>query len=355
MSEDQFDNKSPEFISEIRICRFLLHPIIRSHVISSLAPWMFTNNATKAIADSLSRTVFEGNEVDRNHLVLFIKQNFKTVKLTKDDFRHILDIIADENKVRLDDIKIIVHTISEFIKSRLLAKGAEFYSRGNEEEAIKYFQDAGNFTLSESPFIDPSNEDLVMKLKELSFPGGKVIKSSIALYNDSSVYKGFKYGDLIMVCLTGETKVATPYGPKSLEELYMGDYKNFKILSYNELSKTTEIKEAKEVRLMKKVSEILEITLENEEIIKCTPEHKFLTKNRGWVEAKNLTEDDDLEYISKNKTAALKRWSNKEYREKISNSLLGDRNPMKKEENKKKIRQKLKGNKNALKQATRLT
>ncbi len=30
--------------------------------------------------------------------------------------------------------------------------------------------------------------------------------------------------------------------------------------------------------------------------LQCTPEHKILTKNRGWVEAQHLTEEDELVY-----------------------------------------------------------
>lgn len=36
------------------------------------------------------------------------------------------------------------------------------------------------------------------------------------------------------------------------------------------------------------------IELESGETIKCTPNHKILTKNRGWVEAVNLNGDDIL-------------------------------------------------------------
>lgn len=42
------------------------------------------------------------------------------------------------------------------------------------------------------------------------------------------------------------------------------------------------------------VSELIEIETETGEIIKCTPEHKIYTKNRGWVEAQHLEETDEL-------------------------------------------------------------
>jgi len=39
--------------------------------------------------------------------------------------------------------------------------------------------------------------------------------------------------------------------------------------------------------------EIIELYF-GEIIIRCTKDHKFLTTNRGWVEAQNLTEEDDV-------------------------------------------------------------
>lgn len=40
--------------------------------------------------------------------------------------------------------------------------------------------------------------------------------------------------------------------------------------------------------------EIMEIEFENNKIIRCTKDHKFLTNNRGWVEAQYLDENDDI-------------------------------------------------------------
>lgn len=44
----------------------------------------------------------------------------------------------------------------------------------------------------------------------------------------------------------------------------------------------------------KDVIELIEIAGSNGKTIQCTPEHKILTKNRGWVEAQNLIETDEL-------------------------------------------------------------
>jgi hypothetical protein len=40
--------------------------------------------------------------------------------------------------------------------------------------------------------------------------------------------------------------------------------------------------------------ELLELEFDNGKKVRCTKDHKFLTKNRRWVEAQYLTEDDEL-------------------------------------------------------------
>jgi intein/homing endonuclease len=37
--------------------------------------------------------------------------------------------------------------------------------------------------------------------------------------------------------------------------------------------------------------------VDNKKIIKCTPDHKIYTKNRGYVKAKDLKENDELDLI----------------------------------------------------------
>lgn len=43
--------------------------------------------------------------------------------------------------------------------------------------------------------------------------------------------------------------------------------------------------------------DIIELELENGKIVRCTQDHEFFTENRGWVQAKDLTEDDDIRQI----------------------------------------------------------
>lgn len=40
--------------------------------------------------------------------------------------------------------------------------------------------------------------------------------------------------------------------------------------------------------------EIVQLEMENGKVIRCTKDHKFLTENRGWVQADELTEEDDI-------------------------------------------------------------
>ena len=42
------------------------------------------------------------------------------------------------------------------------------------------------------------------------------------------------------------------------------------------------------------VTELIEITAENGQVIRCTPEHQIYTKNRGYVQAQYLEENDVL-------------------------------------------------------------
>lgn len=98
-------------------------------------------------------------------------------------------------------------------------------------------------------------------------------------------------------CLVPDTKVKTVDGEYTIEELVNKldnneDVPN--VLSYNTDTKEVEEKEIVTGLLTRKNADVISLELEDGTIVKMTPDHKIYTENRGYVEAKDLTEDDVL-------------------------------------------------------------
>ncbi|MGH7746010.1 MAG: polymorphic toxin-type HINT domain-containing protein, partial [Candidatus Dormibacteria bacterium] len=94
-----------------------------------------------------------------------------------------------------------------------------------------------------------------------------------------------------LMCFEPETLVTTRKGPVAIALLQPGD----EVLSYDETRQSyvwksiVNVIETPSSNLPK-----LEIELENGQVVRCTENHQWLTSNRGWIQAKYLTEDDDL-------------------------------------------------------------
>ena len=100
-------------------------------------------------------------------------------------------------------------------------------------------------------------------------------------------------------CFDYDTLIKTDLGELKIGDVVENEI-NCNVLSYNEITKTFEYKPI--VNFWKNNtsnSKFIELTFEdddgNEKKIKCTDDHLFLTKNRGWVMAKDLTEYDDFD------------------------------------------------------------
>ena len=97
-------------------------------------------------------------------------------------------------------------------------------------------------------------------------------------------------------CFTSDTKIKLLDGTsKSFKEL-CENYKGNQIFYVYSINRDGEvvIGEATNPRLTKKETELVEVTLDTGEKIRCTPDHKFLLKNLEYKEAKDLTPEDSL-------------------------------------------------------------
>lgn len=100
-------------------------------------------------------------------------------------------------------------------------------------------------------------------------------------------------------CFIGDTLIETDSGKKSIKDIVelinAGGVCN--VQTYNESSGQVELKTVKAGILTKQNATVVKLTVEEDGIqysVTCTPDHQFYTTNRGWVECKDLTVDDDI-------------------------------------------------------------
>lgn len=73
-----------------------------------------------------------------------------------------------------------------------------------------------------------------------------------------------------------------------ISEINVGDY----VLSYDIKNSKIVEKEVYNTENGYSSKKWVKLFFDNDSYIECTEDHRFYTKNRGWVEAKNLTEND---------------------------------------------------------------
>lgn len=103
-------------------------------------------------------------------------------------------------------------------------------------------------------------------------------------------------------CFTDDTRIVLSDGTTpTIRQMLDSGETSWVVKSYD--PKTNEVVDAIMDNLHKTrtVDEYMELEFEDGDIVKCTPDHKFYTYNRGWVEARDLTEDDDVANLDYNK------------------------------------------------------
>lgn len=89
-------------------------------------------------------------------------------------------------------------------------------------------------------------------------------------------------------CVTPDTLITTPSGLKMAGEIQEGD----EVISF--CLDTGQVETDVVTAVGQRDTDELYVIEVNSQTVTVTGEHPFYTKNRGWVEAQYLTEDDEL-------------------------------------------------------------
>lgn len=139
------------------------------------------------------------------------------------------------------------------------------------------------------------NFEVMPSMRSLMTAGKALQRDNTAGYNCSYLPiddpKAFDEGMYILLCFAPETLVMTKAGPKEIAKLTTAD----EVLSYSESNNGfTFVNPSAIFETETDKSQKLELTFEDGTTVKVTDNHLFLTSNRGWIEAKDLTENDDI-------------------------------------------------------------
>ena len=156
---------------------------------------------------------------------------------------------------------------------------------GNEEEFAKLYEKYSEEIPKKDKKKVNAYQLLDLILFERSFTGRVYLIFADNMYKGS--WKNPVYNSNLC-CFEGDTPIITDKGIKKIKDICKDDY----VLSYNEKTKKNEYKRVVATK-NNGLKEIIKLTIGNKKLL-LTPDHKIFTKNRGYVEAQHLNENDDI-------------------------------------------------------------
>jgi major membrane immunogen (membrane-anchored lipoprotein) len=177
----------------------------------------------------------------------------------------------------------------------------ELVSRNKEMHQKKYPQLHDEI---ESAYKFVYDKKVLPSMRSLQFGGKPIEINPSRIYNCSylPIDDWRAFGEVMFLLLGGcfeeNTYVLTKDGNKKIKDVTTEDY----VATYDETMDSFHWVQpifAGETPTANKQK--IELTLENGKVIQCTADHKFYTTNRGWVEAQDLTEEDDIKVLDSSK------------------------------------------------------
>jgi len=134
-------------------------------------------------------------------------------------------------------------------------------------------------------------------MRSMQFAGKPIEINPSRIYNCAYLpiddYRGFSEVMFLLLggCFEPNTMVKTITGDKKICDVTTED----QVLTFDiDSNSFSWVKPQFAGETPTKNSEKIELVFDTGKIIQCTSDHKFYTTNRGWVEAKDLNEDDDI-------------------------------------------------------------
>ncbi len=238
----------------------------------------------------------------------FISGGFKApgaepLRQTLDKIEYLLTNELNEGRTIIKPI--VAYDIMMYLADAVISGGVRrsaticMFSK-DDEEMIK--AKTGSWFV-DNPQRGRSNNSVMLLRNETTFEEFKEIMESVK----HSGEPGFIFVDdldfTLNPCVTGDTLVSVKEKDedevkqitiKEIVDRYEDGDEMPLAMSFNKKTKEIEFGEISNAWLSKENAEVFEIETEDGQILKCTPDHKIWTENRGYVEAQHLTEDDML-------------------------------------------------------------